>query len=420
MATHTVRGGQVFCRCIVSLALIGCAATPSRDGATPETATSSPLVLSDAMLAGKKGDLDGLYAAWLEPFIPKNEDYIPLASKEQQVASVEAINDGFQRFCKADGGVVSAKLDAFGAEYSCAAAGGAFAGRITVVRMAGNMLHVTYDSPQRVQARAAAQQNFEKRQARNGPTGWLVTDRGKVKFLRLGTLADRHVVEVELDDSGQSVPIEEIARIDFHASCCDFDVTLKDGRTATRNSAKLRHRRAPNMASTYGAGEHGFPVVIVDAESGQPYTRLFSNLKGVKSIELDPNVASWDALPGGSMRPSQLASQSSADRYTQRLRERAKQLHTEAMRTGSIKLLPDGKLTPQLSKHLELELNALASASACEGDDVVGLADLETFAQCRVAARERKLVIGDGYSLAADVTPLSTIIVLEKISRDLR
>jgi hypothetical protein len=279
---------------------------------------------------------------------------------------------------------------------------------------------VTYDSPKRVQARAVAQQTFEKRQAQNGPTGWLVTDRGRVKFLRLGTLADRHVVEVELEDSRQSVPIEEVARIDFHASCCDFDVTLKDGRRTTQNLGRLVHRSAPNVASTYGAGKHGFPVVIVDAESGRPYTRLFSNLKGVKSIELDPNVASWEALPGGSMRPPELASQSSAARHTQRLRERAKQLHAEATRNGSVKLLPERKLTSQLSKYLEFEVKVRANADVCAGDDVAGVADLEAFAECSVAARELKLVVGEGYSLVVGVTPLSTIIVLEKIGRDLR
>lgn len=406
---------QVLRRTVGLFMLLGCATTRPAAVVAP-----SPLLLSDAMLAAHKGDLASLYDAWLLPRV--NQDtFIPSASKAEQLAAADAIKDGFGRFCASNAGVVSARLIEFGSEYRCAAADGAFAGLMEVTRIKGNMLYVKIDSPGLREGRATAERSFEKRRSQNGPTGWLVTDKGRVKFLRLGTLAERHVVEVELENAGETVPIEEIARIDFHPTCCDFDVKLKDGRRKTRNMSSLRHRGGPNMSSTYGAGKFGLPVVVIDPESGQPYTRLFSNFVGVRSIEPDPNAASWSALPGGSMATSfQLASQTGADRYTQQLRKRAKQLHAEATSDGWIKLLPEGKLTPQLSRHLESELRALSSASACEGDEVAGVADLEAFAQCRVAARELKLVVQGGYSLVVEVTPLSTIIVLEKLKHDLR
>jgi hypothetical protein len=403
---------------ITLFVLIGCATTRPR----PPQAAPSPLIVSDALLEAHKGDLDGLYRAWLLPFATKeNIDYIPFASKDKLNAGADAIRDGFNRFCAAGGGVVSfSKSPRFGTEYRCAGPEGAFAGLISVGRIEDNVLYVTYDSPKRVEARASRQRAFDKRKAQNGPTGWIVTDEGKVRFLRLGTLAERHVIEVEMDASGESVPIEDIARIDFHATCCDIDVKLRDGRTRTLNQAGLRYLDSPNVSTSYGVGRYGLPVVVVDPASGQPYTRIFSNIEGVRAIEPDADAASWSALPGGLMKTTiEVASQSNVERYTQQLRKRAKQLYADATSNGSIKLLPDGKLTPDLSRHLESELRGLTRDPDCEGDVTKGVMSLDGVARCRVAARELKL-ISAGYSLVTDVTPLSTIIVFEKINRDLR
>jgi hypothetical protein len=219
---------------------------------------------------------------------------------EKRDAGVSSIADGFKRFCAAGGGVLSTNRIDFGNEYRCAGPEGAFVGLITLVRTNGNLIQVTYDSPKRVEERASRQRAFDQRKAQNGPTGWIVTDEGKFRFLRIGTLAERHLFEVELDKSGEVVPLEDIARIEFHASCCDVDVKLRDGRTQTMNMIKLHHEKWLDISSTYGAGDAGLPVVMVDPASGQPYTRLFSNFEGVRSIELDADATKWSTVPGGS------------------------------------------------------------------------------------------------------------------------
>lgn len=108
------------------------------------------------------------------------------------------------------------------------------------------------------------------------------------------------------------------------------------------------------------------------------------------------------------------------DKYTQKLRVEANQLYVDATNNGWIKLLPGGKLTPQLMDHLKYELERISRDSECSGDAVVGVTSLEAPLRCSVAARELNLVIGGGYSLVTDVTPLSSIIVLNKIKKDLR
>lgn len=395
--------------------LAGCAGTPSTQ------TSSSALALPDSIIAANKGSVEGLYKSWIAPFNTNENRYIPHANKGQLSATEAAVRDGFGRFCLTSGGYVTHKTEQYGDRYSCSTSNGAFIGEFTTERIKGNLLQVSFDSPERVERRVARLKAYEARKTQNGPTGVVVTDEGRFKFLRIGNLKERHVLEVRLGyESNEYVPIEEIAKIEFPKKCCDFDVTLRDGRTKSVNQIHLTNRTSPNSISSYGVGKFGLPIVLIDPESGQPYTRIFSNLRGIQAILLD-ETSIWKAKPVDVITTTfDISSPNRMDKYTQKLRAEANQLYVEATNNGWIKLLTDGKLTRQLMNHLKYELGSISRDSECSGDAVVGVTSLEAPLRCRVAARELNLVIGGGYSLVTDVTPLSSIIVLNKIKKDLR
>jgi hypothetical protein len=395
--------------------LAGCAGSPSTQMA------SSALVLPDSIITANKGNVEGLYKSWIAPFNTHGNRYIPHANKGQLSATEVAIRDGFGRFCSTSGGTLTHKIEQYGDRYSCSTSNGAFIGEFTTERVKGNLLQVSFDSPERVERREARQKEYVARRTQNGPTGVVVTDEGRFKFLRIGNLKERHVLEVRLGyESNEYVPIEEIAKIEFPKKCCDIDVTLRDGRAKSVNETHLINRTSPNSTSSYGAGKYGLPIVLIDPESGQPYTRIFSNLRGIQAILLD-DTSIWKAKPADVITTKfDVSSQSRMDKYTQKLRLEANLLYTDATNNGWIKLLPDGKLTPWLIDHLIYELHRISRDSECSGDAVVGVTSLEAPLRCRIAARELNLVIRGGYSLVTDVTPLSSIIVLTKIKKDLR
>jgi hypothetical protein len=402
--------------------LAGCAGSPSTQ------TVSSALVLPDSIITANKGSVEGLYKSWISPFNTYENRYIPHANKGQLSATEVAVRDGFGRFCSTSGGTLTHKIEQYGDRYSCSTSNGAFIGEFATVRVKGNLLQVSFDSPERVERREAQQKEREAQQkeyvarkTQNGPTGVVVTDEGRFKFLRIGNLKERHVLEVIFGNkSNEYFPIEEIAKIEFPKKCCDFDVTLRDGRTKSFNHIHLINRTGPNSSSSYGVGQYGLPFVLIDPESGQPYTRIFSNLIGIQAILLD-DTSIWKAKPADVITTKfDISSPSRIDKYTQKLRLEANLLYADATNKGWIKLLPDGKLTPQLIDRLEYELKSISSDSECSGDAVVGVTSLEAPLRCRVAARELNLVIRGGYSLVTDVTPLSSIIVLNKIKEDLR
>lgn len=400
--------------------LAGCAGSPSTQ------TVSSALVLPDSIIAANKGSVEGLYKSWIAPFNTNENRYIPHANKGQLSATEAAVRDGFGRFCSTSGGALTHKIDQYGDRYSCSTSNGAFIGEFTTERIKGNLLRVSFDSPERVERREARQKAYEARKTQNGPTGVVVTDEGRFKFLRIGNLKERHVLEVSLGYESDEyvpveyVPVEEIAKIELPKGCCDVDVTLRDGRTKSVNYVHLTNRTSPNSISSYGGGKRGLPIVLIDPESGQPYTRIFSNLRGIQAILFDdPSI--WKAKPADVITTKfDISSTYRMDKYTQKLRVEANQLYVDATNNGWIKLLPDGKLTPQLMVHLKYELESISRDSECSGNAVVGVTSIEAHLRCRVAARELNLVIGGGYSLVTDVTPLSSIIALNKIKKDLR
>ncbi len=378
----------------------------------------SALVLPDSIISANKGSVEGLYKSWIAPFNTNENFYIPHENTGQRSVTEAAIRDGFGRFCSTSGGKVTHKSEKHGDTYSCSTSNGEFIGDFTTTRIKGNLLEVSYDTPERVERRGDRLKAYAVRKSQNGPTGVVVTDEGKFKFLRIGNLKERHVLEVKLRyDSDEYIPVEEIAKIEFFTSP-DKGVTLRDGRTV--NLSEPVERISPDSISTYGVGKNGLPIVLIDPESGQPYTRIFSNLNGIQAILFDDTLI-WKDKPIDVIRTEiDITSPDRMDEYIIKLRVEANKLYVEATNNGSMDLLPGGKLTPHLLNHLRYKLESISRDSDCSGNAAVGVTSLETILRCRVASRELNLVIRDGYSLVTDVTPLSSIIVLNKIKNDLR
>jgi len=118
----------------------------------------------------------------------------------------------------------------------------------------------------------------------NGPSGWVVTDEGRYKFLRIGDLRGRLVVAVGLNTANGLVPLEDIRRIDFKKPCCDITVELKDGTAETVNQVAIS-QITEGGSETFGID--GFPFVLVTADGSKAYTRRFPNFNGIKSIEIE-------------------------------------------------------------------------------------------------------------------------------------
>ncbi|WMS94928.1 hypothetical protein RB215_02305 [Pseudoalteromonas sp. HL-AS2] len=406
----------VFSGTGVAVILAGCSASPSTKP------LSSPLALPDTLIAENKGDIEALYSSWIEPFKSYKDHYIPHINDEQLLASEAAVIDGFSRFCFTSGGAVTHRIDEYGGyKYRCSTSNSRFIGEFTINFLDDNptqLLHVKIDSPKRLEAREALLKVFETRKSKNGPTGVIVTDEGRFKFLRIGNLKERHVLEVLLEKgTNKYIPIEDISQIKFSENAHGLNVTLRNGRNKSLNTMHLVNRTSPNLLSAYKSSD--FPVVMIDPESEQPYTKIFSNLNSIKSIFFD-DTSVWNTEAAAVITTTfDPLSPSRLNTYTQKLRVEANKLYSEAIDNGWIKLLPDGKLTLQLVNHLKYELRKISKSSECNDNAVIGITSLDTLLRCRVATRELKLIAGKGYSLVTEVTPLATIIVLNKIKKDL-
>lgn len=392
--------------------LSGCAASPSTGS------RSSGLYLPDSVISDNIGNIEGLYAAWIDPLVTKQNRYIPHLSTRQRSVSEAAIGDGFGRFCTASDGTLTHKLLPQGDRYVCSKPNAKLIGELSTQRYLSNQLQVNVESPERIERRVARQKNFETRKAHNGPTGVLVTDKGQFKFIRLGNLRERHVLDLGLGNrSKETIPVEEIEKIVFHKQCCDIDVTLRDGRIKTLNQNQLAQRTNPDSVSTYRGGKEGLPVVVVDVESGQPYTRIFSNFNGIQEILFD-DVSRWkDKSAKVITTEFKISSPFKINRYLLVLREQLNQLYIDANNDGWFDLFPHDKLPLRLMEHLQSELRGISRK--CGGDAILGLVNTESPLRCRIASRELDLILKNGYSLDNNETPMSSIIVLNKVKSDL-
>jgi hypothetical protein len=402
------------------MTLNGCAGSqPKPTSTNSKLTTTSPLVLPDSVVAQNKGDIEGLYNSWIKSYIDKKESVILHANRNEVNASENAIKDGFVRFCTASGGATTIINERFGDKHRCLAPNGNLIGEFTVTRYDGNKLGIVMDSQQRIERRAGQKIAYNERKSLNGPTGIVETDEGRFKFLRIGNLNERQLLEIEYD-AGKTISIEKIAKIEFAKTCCKYIVTRRDGSILPESTARLVQLLTSNWTQVYGGGAFGLPIVLVDPVSGQPYTRIFSNYEGLRAIIFDPE-SQWSSIPTEKIQTTYAYNSVAAlEKYTNKLRLEANNLFAEASKNGWLQLLPDGKLTPRLNDHLQSKLRLYSHYSSCKGDAIVGVVNLDEYFRCHVAVRELKLVVPGGYSLVTGLTPLSATIVLNKIKDDLR
>jgi hypothetical protein len=411
----------------MALTLLTACAAPKP---TPVPRTSSIVYLPDSLVKAHIGDIEGLYQSWIAPLNTFKQVYIPLPSDSQLIASVAAAKDGFERFCSASGGATKHKVENHQNKYTCLASNGALIGEISTEIFVGNLLQVNMDSPQRIERRKEKLLSYQTRKSMSGPSGTIVTSEGKLKFIRIGNLKERDVLEVRMEKTGQYVPIEDVSKIEFHKVHTEPTVTLRDGRIETVNSGSIAFvptptpdgHRTPDSHVSYGGGKWGFPVVVIDPETGQPYIRVFSNFETIKSIYFD-DPSDWKAKSANVIPNTFFPF--ALKKYNHELQREAAELYHEGAKDGWIKLMPDGKLPDQLAGFLLTELRRIANDPQCtnnpfSGGLFPGNSDIKVLVRCQTAEHERKLIFDDGYSLVTDVTPLSTSIVLNKIKSDIR
>ena len=417
----TMKPIYVVVCCLLPL-LVGCTTnSPVKEEPKKVDIKNSKLYLSEEIIAKNLGNIEGLYDSWISPHtkIINGRGSIEHENDLSTSLSQSAVKDGFTRFCLASSGLIELKDSYFGQSQLCYTNQRKFVGELMTHIQKGNRLDVDFDSPERLAKRDEKERAFMQSLASNGPTGEILTDTGRFSFLRIGDLNERHMVEIELrKDKTEYIPIEEVSRIDFADSCCDLNVTFKNGQQETINKVYLKKRTSLNSVSNYGL--NGLPFVLIDSESGQPYTSLYPNLQGLRSIKLDDRSI-WAAQKGGKISTSfNPVSASSLTEYTKTLRSKANILYSEAESKGWLKLLPNGKLTQRLMDYLKGQLVGMTSNSACSGDPASGIRDMQVLLRCRVAAKEFTLLMKDDYSIITDISPLSSIIIIEKIKADVQ
>lgn len=391
--------------------LAGCASSSPKTSSSPAT-----LVLSDSIIAANKGDVDGLYNSWINPFI--NSMYqVQNVDAGQLSANEVAVKDGFGRFCSSNGGVLTHKTEKTQNLYNCSMPDGTFIGAFNTVRYASdNMLGILYSSPLTIKKHEEELKSFKARKKQNGPTGEVVTKEGRFKFIRIGNLKERDDLIVDFQDGTKERPsIEEFVKIEFPEMCCNFHeiFSFRDGqKKSTRRAIFFSTTDDPGHIVSYGS----WRFVLIDSESGEPYTRIFDSFD-VFQISFEEKEV-WSAKKLDVISTQFDNSPARINAYTKRIRAEANQLYVEAKTKGWLNLLPDGKFTPQLVSHLHYKLNNYAKKK-CQENASNGITSLEGPLRCKVAARELELVMGKGYLLDLNATPLSSIIVLNKIKKDM-
>ena len=379
---------------------------------------SAELYLPQTTITENKGDIAGLYNAWIRPFKIQHNGFIKHRNQWSVSANEAAIKEGFSRFCLASSGEIEHERQRFGDRYSCSTSTGTMIGEISTLRLPSHQLRVGYATALGVERRKAQQMEYEIRKAQNGPSGVVISDQGRFAFLRIGSLYERDVVEILVDQRlNKHVPIEDVLKIRFLEDRTDIEVTFRDGSTKLLNRMSMRYRLNVDGIGVYGAD---FPMVVIEPETSKPYTLLFNKLRDIRLIQFDePSV--WQSKPGGEIAPAfDPLSPSRVRAYKTRLVSEANQMYLEALNEGWINLLPDGKLTPQLTDHLLRQLRRTSNSADCRGNVATGVQSIDPLLRCHVAKRELTLVKERGYSLVTDVTPLSSIIVLNKMKDDLR
>lgn len=251
--------------------------------------------LTDKILTESKTSFVDLYRQWLVPLMLDRTPYL-----KNEALSNDAIKNGFIRWCNLHGAEASDQTTQYGNTYRCKGSDGALLVELRVERVKDEKLLVGFDTPETIARADKIKADFETRKKSNGPTGWINTSEGRFKFLRIGRPDRRYVMAVNEYDQ-PSVPIEQIVRIDFKDPCCDMVVTRRDGSSRTMNTVALNQMLGVYSSSNFGVYCGSGLSFVVDTNDFGPQVQIFSNLKGLKSIEIDPNESNWQKVASGPM-----------------------------------------------------------------------------------------------------------------------
>ncbi|MFK5948912.1 MAG: hypothetical protein QM500_09120 [Methylococcales bacterium] len=387
---------------------------------------SSDLVLNESDLKASKGDVEKLYNGWIKPHIKpgQNGEYVFHNNRRHRYNSEVVIKDGFSRFCNISEGSVETTYNGLSpvrssqTHYTCRKDDGEFIGKFSVERFKDFSLEVLIKTPKRAQRNEAIKAAFDAMQEKNGPTGRIITKNGTYKFIRFGDFNNRQPIKVTLSKKPyETIYLEEALRLDLDRECCTFNIHLKDGRKMSElNTLKYMQQTHVN-AYTGGV----FHAVVIDPKSKQPYTRKFRN-SGIKSILIDKNNY-WKDKPITIISTKfKLVTKKRIKQYRNMLKVKANKLYDQLKQSGLLKALPDGKIPPRVITYLRDTLNGYAySTFGCKADVSTGVSDkdMEDILKCNIAKQELNMVVNTGYSMVTNVTPLSSVIVLEKIRDEL-
>lgn len=142
---------------------------------------------------------------------------------------------------------------------------------------------------EQAEARVQGPARYERELTLNGPTGWVVTDNGKFRFVRLGTGALRDIVFFN------GFNPKDIASVTWDSHSSDAVVRLRNGQTSSANQGnilQLSYEGEVRFESSYGLSP-GFPIVIRDRKTGKDSQLYFPNFRSLRSLQFDP-PAEWE------------------------------------------------------------------------------------------------------------------------------
>lgn len=377
--------------------------------------------VSDAVISQNKGNLQGLYDAWVKPLNDSRHNWIPIVKETQYDDAEENIANGMTRFCTASGGKLRTTPYSFGNNFYCTDVDGGLIGQLTTMRTAiGKNSYLVIEVNSDAKS-AEENQKYWAERKRNAPSGWITTTEGKYRFLRFGNLEQGPQTEIELTEAigfqHRRLPLTSVRRIQFDERCCQGEVTSKDGQIA--RFTLLLDRIAQSQSTSLQT--LGF--VVVDPESGEPYAKIFPDQTKIRSIEIDPNENEWkykrdEKIPSG----FQPLTSAKLTRYKEKLTAEAASLERQAARRGlDRQLFPGGHLVDGVDRNLKsyLHIQSLSTNPDCTANVRTGIKNLEKILECQIAQQEYHLVVESGYPLSVKNTPLSLRYVYARVLRDL-
>lgn len=153
----------------------------------------------------------------------------------------------------------------------------------------------------------------------NGPTGWVVTDKGKHRFVRLGDAARRHLL------SFGGVDPKDIASATWASPCCDVTLELRSGDVKTINTAEIMEMSFGSRGrvwTSYGISP-GFPVIVRNPKTGKDSELFFPNFGSLQALHFDP-PSTWEKGKRVSINPQATPAPSRSTQLPERIAETPK------------------------------------------------------------------------------------------------